>query len=174
MLQAEEIEGSWNWVARRYPDERMEAEVFKMWFDHGKNPSGLSYQYMLVPGADKERLENLEKEFPFEIRNGKNIQAVLSKDKAIAGIVFYRAGKSDGEFGIEVNKPCIMMLRKKQTGLQVSMADPTQLEKEIQITLSGEFDHDNAKVEDGKTKITVPLPQGEEAGKTITLDLYHN
>ena len=67
-----------------------------------------------------------------------------------------------------------MMLVKKQGKLQVSLADPTQLEKEIKITLTGEFAHDNAKVEDGKTKITVPLPQGEEAGKTITLDLNHN
>jgi chondroitin AC lyase len=173
-LQAKKTEGSWNWVARRYPDERMEAEVFKMWFDHGKNPAGVSYQYILVPGADKEQLESLDKDLPFEISNGKNIQAVISKDETLAGIVFYRAGKLDGDFGIEVNSPCIMMLVKKQGKLQVSIADPTQLETEIQITLAGEFTHDNAKVEDGKTNITVSLPQAEEAGKTITFELKQN
>ena len=171
MLQAEKIEGSWNWVARRYPDERMEADLFKLWYDHGRNPRDRSYEYILVPGADKEQLENLEKDFPFEIRNEKNIQAVLSKDKSFEGIVFYRAGKFDGDYGTEVNNPCIIMLRKKPQGLQVSIADPTQLGKEIQITLNGEFIHDNAKIENGKTKITIPLPRGGEAGKTITLDL---
>ena len=173
-LQAKKTEGSWNWVARRYPDERMEAQVFKMWFDHGKNPAGVSYQYILVPGADKEQLESLDKNLPFEISNGKNIQAVISKDETLAGIVFYRAGKLDGDFGIEVNSPCIMMIRKKSEGMQVSIADPTQLETEIQITLAGEFTHDNAKVEDGKTNITVSLPHAEEAGKTITLELKQN
>ena len=169
VLQAEKIEGSWNWVTKRYPDERMEADLFKLWFDHGKNPQGKSYEYIIIPGTDKEQLESLEKDFPFEIRNGKNIQAVLIKDQSFIGIVFYQAGKLHGDSGIEVNKPCIIMLRKKLEGLQVSIADPTQLEKEIQITLNGEFKHDHAKVENGKTKITVPLPQGDEAGKTITI-----
>jgi chondroitin AC lyase len=149
----------------------MEADLFKLWFDHGKNPQGSSYEYMLVPGTDKEQLENLEKDFPFEIRNEKNIQAVLMKDKTLTGIVFYLAGKFDGEYGLEVDKPCILMLRKKPEGLQVSIADPTQQEKEIQITLRGEFTHDHARVEAGNTILTVPLPQEEEAGKTIILDL---
>ncbi len=172
-MQAEKTEGSWNWVARRYPDERMEADLFKLWFDHGKNPQDGSYEYILVPGADKEQLESLEKDFPFEIRNEQNIQAVLTKDKTLAGIIFYRAGKFDLDYGIEVNKPCVMMLRKKPEGLQVSIADPTQMEKEIQITLKGEFTHDHARVENGQTIVSVTLPQGEEAGKTITLDLRY-
>ena len=173
VLRAENIEGSWNWVAKRYPDERIKADLFKLWFDHGKNPQGRSYEYILIPGADIEQLESLEKNNPFEIKNDKNIQAVLSKDKTFQGIVFYEAGKFDEDFGIEVNKPCVMMLKKKPEGLQVSIADPTQLEKEIQITLNGKFKHDNAEVENGKTKIAVFLPQGEEAGKTITLDLKY-
>jgi chondroitin AC lyase len=173
VLQAENIEGSWNWVARRYPDERMEADLFKLWFDHGKNPQDGSYEYILVPGADKEQLESLEKDFPFEISNEIYIQAVLTKDKTLAGIIFYRAGKFDRDYGIEVNKPCVMMLRKKPEGLQVSIADPTQMEKEIQITFKGEFTHDHARVENGKTIVSVTLPQGEEAGKTITLDLRY-
>ena len=174
VLQAEKIEGSWNWVARRYPDERIEADLLKLWFDHGKNPAGESYQYILVPDADKEQLESLDKDLPFEISNRKNIQAVISKDETLAGIVFYSAGKLDGNFGIEVNTPCIIMLVKKQEDLQVSIADPTQLETEIQITLAGEYTHDSAKVKDGKTNITVSLPQVEEAGKTITFELKQN
>ncbi len=174
VMRAENIEGSWNWVAKQYPDERIKADLFRLWFDHGKNPQGRSYEYILIPGADKEQLENLEKDFPFEIRNDKNIQAVFSKDRIFEGIVFYRAGKLEGDSGIEVNKPCLIMLRKKPEGLQVSVADPTQLEKEIQITLNGEFKHDKARFENGKTKIAVPMPLGEEAGKTITLDLKQN
>ncbi|MHA2055531.1 MAG: polysaccharide lyase beta-sandwich domain-containing protein [Candidatus Hodarchaeales archaeon] len=147
----------------------MKADLFKLWFDHGTNPQGRSYEYILIPGAEKEQLESLEKNNPFKIKNDKNIQAVLSKDETFTGIVFYEAGKFDEDFGVEVDKPCVMMLKKKPEGLQVSIADPAQLEKEIQITLNGNFKHDNAKVENGKTKMAVFLPQGEEAGKTITL-----
>ncbi len=105
------------------------------------------------------------------IRYWKFSQAVISKDKTIRGIVFYQPGKLDGDYGVEVNMPCIVMIRKKQEGLQVSIADPTQMGKDIQITLEGEFIHDNAKIENGKTRISLPLPQGGEAGKTVTLDL---
>ena len=174
MLQAEKVEGSWNWVARRYPDERVEANLFKLWFDHGSNPADRSYEYILVPGADKEQLESLEKNFPFQIRNEKNIQAVISKDNTLQGMIFYRAGELTGDPGVEVSTPCIIMLRRQQNGIKVSIADPTQLEKEIQITLRGKFYHDNASRENGKTKITLPLPQGGEAGKTITFDLKQN
>ena len=149
----------------------MEADLFKLWFDHGKDPSGVTYQYMLVPGADQEQLENLNNDFPFEIRNGKNIQAVLSNDNSVTGIVFYQAGKLTGDSGIEVNKPCILMLKEKPDGLQVSIADPTQSENEIEITLKGKFKHDRAEFEGEKTKIKILLPQGGEAGKTRTLVL---
>jgi chondroitin AC lyase len=174
MLQAESTEGSWNWVAKSYPDERISADLFRLWFDHGKNPRDRSYEYILIPGADREKLENLEKKDHLEIRNDKDIQAVYSKDRTCVGIVFYKAGMFDGDPVIEVNKPCIVMVKQKPEGLQVSMADPSQLEKEIQITLNGEYEHENASVEDQKTKIAVLLPQGGDAGKTISLHLKQN
>jgi chondroitin AC lyase len=173
-LRAENVEGSWNWVARQYPDERINADLFRLWFDHGKNPQSRSYEYILIPGADKEQLENFQTGNPIKIKNDKNIQAVFSNDKAYKGIVFYRAGKFAGDPGIEVNKPCVMMLKHKPEGWQISISDPTQIEKEIQITLSGKYKHNLAEVEGEKTKLTLPMPQGGEAGKTMTLVLSKN
>jgi len=170
-LQAENVEGSWNWVAKQYPDERIQADLFRLWFDHGKSPQGRSYEYILFPGANKEQLESIEKNSPFKIKNDNDIQAVISKDKNFQGMVFYEAGKFDEDFGIEVNKPCVMMLKKKPDGLQVSIADPTQSEKEIEIMIKGKFKHDSAEFEGEKTKIKILLPQGGEAGKTSTLVL---
>jgi chondroitin AC lyase len=113
VLQAENVEGSWNWVAKQYQDERIRADLFRLWFDHGINPQGGSYEYVLIPGADRDKLDNLEKDFPFEIRNNKNIQAVLSKDKSTLGIVFYEAGKVDLGFGLKVIRLCMVMLKKR-------------------------------------------------------------
>ena len=173
-LRAENVEGSWNWVARQYPDERINADVFRLWFDHGQSPKSGSYEYILVPGADKEQLESYQTNNPVQIKNDKNIQAVFSNDNAYMGIVFYKAGKYHGDPGIEVNKPCVMMLKHKPEGLQVSISDPAQIEKEIQITLSGKYKHEMAEVEGENTKLTVPMPQGGEAGKTMTLILTQN
>ena len=67
--------------------------ICKDTFDHGISPQSGSYEYILVPGADKEQLESYQTNNPVQIKNGKNIQAVLSRDKAYKGIVFYEAGK---------------------------------------------------------------------------------
>ena len=174
VAQAENVEGSWNWVARQYPEEIIRADLFRLWFDHGKDPTGGSYEYILIPGADQQQLESLENELPFEIRNGKDMQAVIARDFSYAGIVFFRAGKLDMGPGIEVSKPCVLMIKKSREGWQVSVAEPTQLENEILIFLDGEFNHEYARPENGRTMLTVPLPQGEQAGKSVTMEVKQN
>jgi chondroitin AC lyase len=158
-LEAKNVEGSWNWVARRYPDERIKADLFKLWFMHGLNPNDQSYAYILVPNANKSVLDEMEKQAPFSILNEKNRQEVISSDGSMAGIVFYQAGKSAVFGGIEVDKACLIMLKKQSDGVKVSVADPTQQLSEINVSLNGKSG--------GKT-LKIILPQGGEAGKTVT------
>jgi chondroitin AC lyase len=173
-LETYEVEGYWNWVASRYPEEVMKADIFKLWFEHGINPKNDSYQYVLVPNASKQKMEELNSIQPFKIKNTKDIQEVVALNGEIAGVVFYQPGKSDIFGGVEVDKPCLVMLKKQEDGLQVSLADPTQLLDEINIWLNGHFSGENAFVESGKTRVKVILPKGEQAGKTVTLKLMKN
>ncbi len=99
------------------------------------------------------------------------MQEVESHSGDAAGIVFYKAGSSKTFDGIEVDRPCVVMLKKSYDGLKVSVADPTQLLNEINLTVSGNYSAEDSKAENGKTKLKVSLPQNEEAGKTVTLKL---
>ena len=171
VLQAESVEGSWNWVAGIYPDERMKANLFRLWIQHGRDPQGGSYAYVLFPEADQEELEELEKDFPYRTWNCRDLQAVLAGDGTMMGIVFYQPGRIDAGFGVGADKPCMMMLKKIPEGIQVSVSDPTQKVREVRFTIEGKYGHENATIEQGKTKVSVMLPQQEEAGSTLTLKL---
>ncbi|MEZ5199646.1 MAG: polysaccharide lyase 8 family protein [Bacteroidales bacterium] len=166
--------GAWNWVANRYPEEILHARIFKLWLEHGSNPKNKSYQYVLVPNATKEKLEGLVINDPFKIRNENSIQEVVANSGDIAGIIFYKAGKSNILAGIEVDQPCVVMIKKLNDELKVAVADPTQLLKEISLTISGNYSVENSEVVNGKTKLKITLPQNEEAGKTVSIILNRN
>ena len=169
-IEAQSKEGSWNWVASRYPDERINADIFKLWFDHGINPAAKSYSYILIPNADKPTLNQLEKS-PFNISNIKDRQEVVTNDGKTAGIVFYSNGKADIFGGVEVSKPCIIMLKKDASDVVISIADPTQQLVEIEIVIEGTFKYEDAKIENGQTLLLIQLPSDGDAGKTATVRL---
>jgi chondroitin AC lyase len=170
-LETREVNGSWNWVASRYPEEIVKADIFKLWFDHGTNPKSESYQYILVPNASKQKMKEMELNKPFKIRNEKDFQEVISLDGEIAGVVFYQPAKSGAFGGIEVDNPCLVMVKNQTDGLQISVADPTQLLSEIKLRINGSFSGENVAKQNDKTVINVKLPKGEEAGKSVTFQL---
>jgi chondroitin AC lyase len=170
-LGAPANEGSWNWVARRYPEDRIQNNLFKLWFSHGINPVKAAYIYVLIPGADKSILSQMEDALPFQILNTKHLQEVVTSDGDLAGVVFYMAGASDIFGGLTVSEPCLVMLKKHGNDLEVSVADPTQQLDEIKITMHGIYSGDNAQVENGKTHVTIGLPRQGEAGKTVSFSL---
>jgi len=165
------VKGKWTDVTALLSDDVIEKEIFKLYIDHGLKPENESYQYILVPNAIKSDLEKMEAELPFEIRNETNKQEVLSKDGAIAGVVFYEAGKSAIFGGIETDKPCLLMLKKQEDDLELSVADPTQKLEEIELVINGSFSGKNVNEMNGKTRIKIVLSQNEFAGKSVTLNL---
>lgn len=175
-LETKTVTGSWNLVASKYKDDPIQAGIFKLWFDHGVNPSGKTYAYCLVPKADKTKMQQLEANPSFRIlKNGTDVQAVVSSDQKWGGIVFYQAGKSELMGGIASDQPCIVMLKKENGRLSVCVSDPTHKLEQIQLTLKGNFQGNSETVKtkqitDG-TELLVNLPKGNEAGKTVTIDL---
>lgn len=168
-LETKSVEGSWHNVALRYPDKKKQANIFKLWLEHGVNPKGKSYEYILVPNANRAEMAKLENRKPFHIQNKINRQEVVAVSGNIAGLVFYEPGKSEALGGIEVDQPCILMLKKENNEIQLSVADPTQLLTEINVVVSGEFSGENAEVRDGKTKLNIKLPLENFAGKTVNV-----
>jgi chondroitin AC lyase len=159
-----------------YKDEPIKSGIFKLWFEHGANPSNQSYAYVVVPKATKAKMQQLETKPSFRIvKNENNIQAVVSSDQNWAGIVLYQAGKTELFGGIETDQPAVLMVKKEKNGLSVSVSDPTQKLNQIRLTLKGNYQSANPACSisssQGNSILTVSLPKGDEAGKTVSMEL---
>ena len=171
VLETKQVEGSWHNVALRYPDKKMQADIFKLWLEHGVNPKDKSYEYILVPNANRPEMIKLENRKPFYIQNEIDRQEVISVSGDLAGVVFYKSGRTEIFGGVEVNRPCVLMLKKQATEVWLSIADPTQLLNEIEVVFSKEFSGNNAKIHENKTVLKIPLPNEGHAGETVRLVL---
>lgn len=175
-LETKTVTGSWNRVASMYEDEPIKAGIFKLWVEHGANPAGETYAYCVVPQATKAKMQQLTAKPSFRIvKNESEIQAVVSSDQKWGGIVFYQAGKSELFGSIETNLPCVVMLKKGKDGLALAVSDPTQKLNQIQLTMKGNYQTTNPSVtvssSQGNSILTVSLPKGDEAGKTVSMEL---
>jgi len=175
-IETKTVTGSWNRVALMYKDEPIQSGIFKLWFEHGESPVGQTYAYCVVPQATKAKMQQLEAKPSFQIvKNEPSMQAVISSDQKWSGIVFYKAGKSELFGGIETDQPCVVMLKKVADGLSVSVSDPTQKLSQVHLTLKGNFHSGqsaaNLTNDNGNSVLTVSLPKGNEAGKTVSVDL---
>lgn len=170
-LHTGEVEGSWNWVASRYPNMTTKANLFHLWMEHGTNPQGASYAYILVPHASSDLLESMKKKPVFAIKNEPEMQEVLSTDGTIGGIVFYKARGSAAFGGISVDQACVVMVKKTGKGLVLSVADPTQKLQSLKLTFGKRFSTEN----DANTnELKIELPANEMAGKSVIVDLILN
>lgn len=178
-LEALDVKGSWSRVASKYKNVPIQTGIFKLWFDHGVNPSNQTYAYIIVPNATTRLMKKMENGDSFRIvKNDGDMQAVESADRSMAGVVFYKTGKADVIGGVEVNQPCIIMLQKESGQIKISVSDPTQKLEQVQVSLEGKYLSKDAAAnlafESGKSIVTVSFPKGEEAGKTINMNLYQN
>ena len=172
-LETKTAPGSWNQVALMYKPETIQAGLFKLWFDHAKNPVDAKYTYILVPGATTKKLQGMESKPAFTIlKNDTTMQAVLSADKSIGGAVFYNAGIVDLSGRIEVNSPCVVMMKMAGKDLNISISDPTHLLDQVNLKLAGKYvktdSHVPLQMVNGNTLLEVTMPKGGEAGKTVT------
>lgn len=89
-------------------------------------------------------------------------------DGTLAGIAFYKPGKSELWDGISVDQPCVVMVRKRDSGMELSVSDPTQMLENLTVTLHGAWTGEGAAAAGNQTSVAIALPGGPEAGKTVT------
>ena len=170
-IVAKIFEGSWNNVAKRYRPVILTNNIFKLWLNHGSNPKNETYVYVLVPNSSIDEMQSLSRKRSFNFVNTTKQQSVVSINGKIGGVVFYEAGYSNLFGGISVNKPCVILIEKKEDGLILSVSDPTQKQGAINVTIKGVFVGNHAKNSANETEITIPLPQDEFAGSTVKIEL---
>lgn len=97
---------------------------FELWLDHGVDPQGGTYSYVLLPNKSADETAAYAQNPNIEVLvNTPEIQAVRAKRQGVTGYVFWKAGTYDG---ITVSEPMIVMVKDNGTVVEVSACDPTQ------------------------------------------------
>jgi chondroitin AC lyase len=175
-LENQERKGAWNRVVAPMSSHELTTEIFQVNLDHGLKPSDAAYAYYVFPAAQKNTIRKRAKAIKI-ITNNKDRQAVMTTDGKFSGVIFYKPSNCQlGRLEINSSAACVVLLSSEKNKLQLSVSDPTHLQKNLQLSLSGKYilsesgiaEYDSMK---NCTVFFINLPQKGEAGKTIVLNL---
>ena len=114
-----------------------EKSFFEMWIEHGVNPSEQGYAYVILPTQNAAQTQAYAQNPGVEILcNTDKISAVYDKSSGSTGVVFWEAGTFEG---ITVDKPMIMMYKRTEDGLKISVSDPTHKLLKANIKTNSEY-----------------------------------
>jgi hypothetical protein len=139
-------------------------------------PSGEKYEYIVVPSKSVEQFKTWVESNPLKmISNTTDFQAFHETNKKIFGVVFYKTGGINLAQGLYVwaDNPCLLLIQEINNGsrFKISISDPTTKLQNINIKISKRLSGSGVVYNDDKTSgISVFLPEGDNAGKSITLE----
>lgn len=139
-------------------------DVFLLWLDHGKKPSGVSYEYTVVPNATAKDLDARVRQNPMTVvSNTRNLQAVRHDKLGILEAAFRKPGTAAFVEGltIGVDQPCALVARKTGDAVSLAVSNPVNKPLRVQVMLTpGGLD--------AKSWIIVfDLPDGRLAGSSV-------
>jgi chondroitin AC lyase len=184
MLSNQDEQGRWSDITdqKNISDEIVTEKVFMLWFDHGKRPQDATYQYIVVPDANEQEIQetSLDNRGIEIVSNSPDLQAVKNNKLGICQLAFYRAGETEISEGLKMRMDSQGMTMLKMRGDRIetlSVADPSRKLSRILITVSGIYQaggDDFVALPDqdrNQTYFVIDLPQGVYLGKSVTLDL---
>jgi len=165
--------GSWWEINHGYSRDTVARDVFMLWIEHGRRPQNAAYAYLVVPGITADSLTMYVRRCPVKVlRNVPGLQAVWHEGLRIAGLAFYKPGKVEirGGLMVAVDKPCLVLLRESPEKLAIAVSNPRNEKATVQVEVSRPLDGEGVEVLNGsvRSRITLELPGGMEAGKSVT------
>lgn len=175
--------GSWWDINKQHnsPKEEVNLDVFKLWIDHGQQPSNETFEYIVVPATTVEDMEgNISKKNIKVLSNTPNVQAVKNSALNITEIVFYKAGEIQitEKLKLVSDNPGIFMVKTDaEEVVEISVADPNRELRKMHFSLSTKIkDYNDSAgiIWNEKTNMTdfiIDLPGDDYAGKSVTVKL---
>ncbi len=165
--------GSWWDINHGYSRDTVARDVFLLWLDHGTRPQNAAYAYLVVPGIAADSLRTYMGQCPVKVLcNVPGLQAVLHERLGIAGVAFYEPGEVEIRAGLSVavDTPCLVLLKESPEKLIVSVSNPRNEQATIHLDVSRLLDGEGVEILNGsvRSRVTLGLPGGMEAGKSVT------
>ncbi len=120
--------GSWSDINSLQARTPVSKSVFALWLDHGVRPSGASYQYIVVPDIDGNRLATYAAHPAVRIlANTTEVQAVQHERLGISQIIFYAPGRLTlgQDLTIGVDRPCMVLVAQSGAGMKIVASAPS-------------------------------------------------
>ncbi|CAA0234737.1 polysaccharide lyase family 8 super-sandwich domain-containing protein [Tenacibaculum maritimum] len=169
MLSNQSQSGTWKSINDARPNTAVNKEVFKLWIDHGTTPMNASYAYIVVPNtADASAMQSYNQSNIVIEENTGSIQAVKHTGLDMLQVIFYEAGTyNKNGITIEVDQPCIMLLKNISTGaVEVHVADPTQ-----KVAMINAFIEVSGVSNSRHLQFTMPTNSLAGSSTSLTLDV---
>ena len=183
-LSNQEESGRWSDITdqKNISQEIVHADVFKLWFDHGRRPANGTYQYIVVPNISEQKLmETSRNNRHIEIlANTPDVQAIKHNKLGQCQLAFYGAGEVEVAKGLKVGMDSqgMAMLKMRDDRIQeLTVSDPSRKLSGVKVTVIGVYDVEGdhfityPNADQNVTVISVDLPQGVYAGKSVTVRL---
>ena len=157
--------GDWRDVNLTYPSNRETADVFDAWVEHGATLQDAAFAYAVYPNTDDKALASAVGASPVTVAsNTPDCQAVWHAGLGRGGAIFYVAGQVELRAGLTlaVDQPCMALLSTSDGKVRVTLSNPENKPGTVAVTVT----------KDGKTtKVDVKLPEGGQAGASVTSEL---
>ena len=113
--------------------EKSSLRYVSVYLDHGVDPTGEKYAYILLPGASERDVATYDVDDVEIIRNDGEIQSARERSSGLLGIVFRSAGEL---CGIKADHGLIAMAREASGKItSLTVCDPTQRRTEISFSV---------------------------------------
>ncbi|GAA2662215.1 hypothetical protein GCM10010400_21500 [Streptomyces aculeolatus] len=168
-VKNETVTGAWADIATGQDPAPVTEDVFGLWLDHGVEPSGATYAYVVRPGVNQGQAAAYAQHLPVRIvANTTSLQGVRHDGLGISQLLFYSPGTADIRKGVTlaVDEPCMVILDESGPGAPViTVSAPQKPGVTVAVTLT-RF----GKV----TRRTATLPDGDRQGAGVTLGATAN
>ena len=97
-----------------------------LWFDHGKNPSGDSYEYVILPGMNAEETAAYAGNPQIEVlANNDSVHAARHNGLGMTGLNFWK-NETATAAGVTSDSQASVMMQQTDNTLEIAVSDPTQ------------------------------------------------
>lgn len=170
--------GTWKSINQRYDDTTVNKDVFTLYLNHGKQFTGGSYLYLVVPGLTVGKMDAYLADNPINVlKNTSSVQAVRQTQSDITQAAFYSAGSvtfSPGQ-SFSVDAPSALLLRRPENAFQLTASSPEAKSFTLGVNLSdAKFSGQGTTWLDGfvsDSTVKFSLPDGDYVGSSVGFNI---
>lgn len=120
-------------------DAPIERSYISLAVDHGTNPQGETYSYVLLPGRTLDEMEAFAQKPEIKIlANTEEVQAVENTEYGVSGYNFWTAANVEG-LEVSAETPASVTIAKDGNTMTMGISNPTQNGKEVRVVLQGYY-----------------------------------